>query len=196
MAEEKDDPIEVLSPDDAECGPAMLACTPLERKFVVALVEGHARNHTQAALMAGKYTSRQSAGAAAWRWMASQRVLLALKEWTQHAMEGDVYLGRRALREIVSDPMHKDRFKAVVELFNRNGMLVETVQRHIVEDRRDTREIVLAAIDMARQLGDPRLAYKLLGNSVPTDIIDAEFSEVKETVKVETGSEGLEDILA
>lgn len=185
----------IYAPADDECGPAMRLCTENERKFIVALVELGARNATQAAMMLGTFTTRESAAVSACRWKNNERVKNALKEWTQHALEGDVHLAQRALREIISDPLHKDRFKAVQELFNRNGMLVETVQRHIIEDTRDTREIVRAAIDYARSLGDAQLAYKLLGTSVPKDVIDAEFTEVKETVPV-TVQDDLEDLLS
>ncbi len=185
---EVDDTGAIIAPSDEDCGPAMRACTENERKFIVALVERGARNRTQAAMMLGNYATRESAQVVAHRWFHSERVQLALKEWTQKALEGDVYLARRALREIISDPMHKDRFKAVQELFNRNGMLVETITRHVVEDNRATKDIIRTAIDYARSLGDERLAYKLLGPSYKKEAIDAEFVEID-------GSEGLEDLL-
>jgi len=179
-------PIE-LPPED-QLGPAMRAARPLARKFVVALVELGAESYTRAALMTGHFATKESAQAWSSREMRNPKVREALREWTQTAMEGDVYLGRRALREIVSDPMHKDRLKAVDMLFNRNGMLVETVQRHIVEDSRSTREMIIEAVQLARKNGiDPRT---LLGPNIPKDILDAEFTEVPDD-----GSEGLEDLL-
>lgn len=173
-------------PDDADLGPQMRECTVAEREFVVALFQTGARNYTEAALMTGRFESKESAQAAGSRWMSKPRVLMALDEFTRLTMKGGLATSTKALMEIASDVMHKDRFKAAVEILNRNGHLVETVSRHIIEDNRDVSEIVKVAIQYARQLGDPSLAYKLLGNSVPKDVIDAEFEEVDE----------LEDLLA
>jgi hypothetical protein len=96
-------------------------------------------------------------------------------------------LGASVLHEIAGDVMHKDRFKAGVELLNRSGLLVETQHRVTVEDNRSSKEIEDAIILLARRNGlDPRT---LLGHSpAKPDAVDAEFEELS--------SEGLEDLLA
>lgn len=181
----------VVVPDDEDLGPAMLACTIAEREFVVALFQTGARNQTDAAQLTGRYSNRDSANAAAARWMAKPRVVAALDEYTHVQMKMGLPLATKALLDLVIDASEPAiRFKAAQELFNRNGHLIATVQRHIIEDSRDTKDIVLAAIAYARDLGDERLAYKLLGNSVRKEVIDAEFAEV-----ATDGSDGLEDLI-
>lgn len=167
-------------PDEADMGPAMRDCTEAEREFVVAMFQTGAQNYTQAALATGRFGTRESAQMAGSRWMARPRVLLALDEFTRITMKGGLATSTKALLEIANDPMHKDRFKASVEILNRNGHIVETVSRHIVEDVRDTKEIIRMAVEYAKRLGDQSLAYKLLGNAVPKEVLDAEFTEVKE----------------
>lgn len=178
-------------PDDDDLGPAMRICSVPQREFIVALFQTGCKNYSDAAFLTGRYKSRDVAQAASSRWMSNPKVLAALDEYTRMTMKMGLPLAHRALMELVvgadSDAV---RFKAAVELFNRNGHLVETVSRHIIEDTRDTKEIVKIAIDYARSLGDPALAYKLLGNSVPKNIIDAEFVEVRDD-----GTNGLEDLL-
>lgn len=192
---EKRAPISLMvAPSKEDCGPAMAACSELQRKFIVALVELGADNYTRAALMTGHFSTEASAQAWSSRMMHSQKVLSGLREHTELAIKGDVHLARRALMEIAKDPLHKDRLKAAVELFNRNGMIVETVQRHIVQDDRETKEIIRSAIEYAKQAGvDPKA---LLGNSFnEKDFIDAEFTEVSPKQPA-MSSDGLEDVLA
>lgn len=178
-------------PDEDDLGPAMKACSDAEREFVVSLFNLGCRNYTDAAFATGRYKDRGVAQAASSRFMARGHVVAALDEHTRTIMKMGLPLATKALMELVvgadSDAV---RFKAATELMNRNGHIVETVQRHIVEDRRTTREMIVEAVQLARKNGlDPRT---LLGN-IPQDILDAEFSEV---ISETNGSEGLEDILS
>lgn len=173
-------------PDYEDLGPAMRACTEAEREFVVALFQNGATNYTEAALLTGRFTSRESAQAASSRWMAKPRVLLALDEFVQVSMKQGLAISTKALIEIASDTMHKDRLKASIELLNRNGHLVETVQRHIIEHEADT--TTKSLLEEIRSLAadpDVRKALK-------TGFIEGEYTELTNG----DGSEGLEDLLS
>jgi hypothetical protein len=102
-------------------------------------------------------------------------------------LRSGVALGAAALKEIARDPMHKDRFKASVELLNRGGLLVETQHRLIVQnDTRSTAQIRHDVEEALKRLYPP-------GTPIPAALmppIDAEFAEV-----AKENFDGLDDIL-
>lgn len=167
----------IVVPDETDLGPAMRECTSAEREFVVAMFQVGCKNQMTAAILTGRFTNERSASVSACRWMAKPRVLAALDEYTRITMKMGLPLGTNALIDIASDYMHKDRFKAAVELLNRNGHIVETVQRHIVEHELSMKEV---ETELAK------LGYDIK----PTNAIEGEFTEVDDD-----GSEGLEDLI-
>ena len=185
-------PPHFMMPVEPHMGPAMQALTENQRAFVVAMLETGARDATRCATIAGFGNTEGARWQAGHRLSHNPKVLAAIREEADKRLRSGAILGASVLVEIASNPLHKDQFKAGVELLNRSGLLVETQHRVIVEDdRRDSKEIEAAIIALAKRLGvDP---VKLLGvrseAAVKADAIDGEFEEVA------MSSEGLEDLL-
>lgn len=163
----------------------MLSCTPGERAFVIALVMTGGADQGKAAYDAGFGNSIEVASVQAARMVRRPRVISAIREEADKAMQGDALLGRAVLREIAADTRHKDRFKAGVELLNRAGLLVETTRRLIVQDDSRTEEQIKQDIETI---------FKKLYKDQPLPVslqppIDAEFSEVVKS------SDGIEDLI-
>lgn len=167
--------------DESELGEAMLACTPAQRAFVVALVETGAQDHARAAEMAGIGGSTASAAVWACRTIRNPKVIAAIHEEADMALRGDALLGRAVLKEIALDRAHKDRFKAGVELLNRAGLIVETHHRLIVQDDRRTNDEIRKDVE-----GMLKALYK--GRELPAMLLPPLEGEV-------LSSEGLEDVL-
>lgn len=126
-------------PDDRDCGEAMRALTRPQRAFVTALVQvgGAPKKHTECAMRAGYGNNPRSAETLASNMMRNPKIIAALKEETERLIKGSVLLGASVLAEIAGDPMHKDRFKAGLELARLSGFITETKHTVTVEDHRD-----------------------------------------------------------
>lgn len=159
----------IEQPDEESLGPAMLACIPDERRFVVALVETGG-NWTNAAALAGYGAARH----AATRLKSRPRVLEAIREHAESELRAGVIIATSALLEIASDPMSKQRFAASKEILDRaQVLLVETQHRVVVENRQTTKELIDFITKTALANGlDPKT---LLGQNA---VIDAEYVEV------------------
>lgn len=175
---------------DEVCGPRMLACTPAERAFAYAWVFGGSKSQKEAAIAAGFSNTGDSAKTKGSELMRRPTVQAAIEELSRGLMRTE---GPASIREIIRLRDHaadeRVRLKAAQDLLDRCG-LGAVQQSHVtVEhvDDRETKEIVAAAIEYARHLGDARLAYKLLGDSVPKDVIDAEFVEIAADVSTRSG---------
>jgi phage terminase small subunit len=157
----------------------------MERKFVIALVETGGDNAAQAARFAGCATGREAQ--AAWEWKRRPRVLAAIREMAEFQLRAGALLGASAMIEIARDPLHKDRLKAADRLMERAGMLVIQRSEHIVEDRRETKEIIAGLKDLAERAGIP--LETILGKGAK-DVVDGEYEDVDDS-----STEGLEDLL-
>lgn len=166
--------IGLLAPDE-DIGPCMRDLTEPQRAFVKNYVANGGSNELDAAFRAGFGETSQSAAGAADRMMKMPRILSAIREEADKRLKSGAVLAASVLVEIASNRMHRDQYKAAVELLNRAGLVVEGVSRVIVEDHRTEEEIVRRITDLSSKLGiDPK---KLLGN----DVVDAEFTEVPGT---------------
>jgi phage terminase small subunit len=169
-------------PSDTECGEAMRLLTPSQRAFVVALVESGAENHTQCAMRAGYSDNAKAASVISTRMMRNPKIIAAIREEADRALQGDALLGRAVLVSIAKDVRHKDRFKAGVELLNRAGLLVETRQRITIEDNRDDnalREEVQSMLEkLFAQPVLPKIAHAETLHAPPVAALDGEFTEV------------------
>lgn len=180
-------------PDDL--GPAMLACTPGQQRFVVAWMDmgGDDKVARQAASMAGYGGTEQALGVATFRLRHNPLVLAAMREMADRMLRSGAVLGAAALKEIARDALHKDRFKASVELLNRAGLLVETQHRLVIQnDTRTTAQIRHDVEEAFKRLYPP-------GTPMPAQLmppVDAEFVEVSKPKEPVLSSEGLEDILS
>ena len=179
---------EIIVPKQFANGPAMSELTELQQKFVMVLADvgGDAK---KAAMLAGYSHGKNGThlGVEGWRNTHNPKVLAAIREVADQRIRGGGILAASVLVEIASDPMHKDRLKAAVELANRGGL--EHVQKIEVlhkDDRLDP-EVVANIIRLAKEQGvNPK---KYLGYDPDKEAaIEGDFEEV-------TGMEGLEDCL-
>lgn len=160
-------------------GPAMTACNERERAFVLALLETGS-NMARAAEIAGYGGVEGSARTAGWRLSHRKRVVAAVKEETETRINLGAAVAGAALLGIVADPLHKDHYKATVEVLNRAGLQLTTKHEVNVRDDRSLAQLEQFVLATAEKYGmDPK---KLLGKnegSLPAPI-DAEFEEVDE----------------
>ena len=173
----------VMVPQDDILGPAMRVLTEGQRAFVIAHLLDGGRNNTQAAIMAGYGGTPESARTRAFELMRTPKILAAIREEADRRLRSGAALAASALLEMAADPMHKDRYKASVELLNRAGMVVEDVKRVIHEDYRSNAEIKTAILALAKA---NNLDIKALG--IAEEPLEAEFEELS--------SDGIEDLLA
>lgn len=179
---------QVVVPPMEELGPAMRAITPQQQGFIVALVTCGASNATQAAMVAGYGGTDAATKVAAKYLMRNPRVLAALREESDKFIRSHALIGAKRIVEIALNPMHKDSYKASVELLNRADLIVRTEHKVVVEDNRTTADVISAICDMAKRNNiDPKT---LLGYD-PMLVTDAQYTDV-----TDEGSDGLEDLLA
>jgi len=158
----------VLDPE-ATHGPAFSALTEMQQKFVIASLMLGGSNEAEAARCAGYEVT--SAKQAAHALMRKPHVIAAMREEAEMRMNGGALLASSALLAIVKNPLHKEHFKACIELLNRSGL--QFIQKHEVihTDNRTAAELVAYI---------KQVAPKLLG--VPQDVVDAEYSEVDQSL--------------
>ncbi len=157
-------------------GPAMQALNEGQRNFVIALLETGAKDNTLAAEMAGYSGTQGSRKVQAYRLIHNPKVLAAIREEGERRLRSGAILGASVLIEIASDTMHKDRFKAAVELLNRSGLLVETQHRVIVEnDTRSAEQIRSEVVELFKRLNPGQPPPLALAKP-----IDVEYAEVSD----------------
>jgi hypothetical protein len=178
----------VKVPPDGSLGPAMLACTPGMRAFVIALISTAGTNKGFAAMLAGYGGdgNDNAQAVAGTRLAAHPKVIAAIKEEAEKRMSAGAGLAANVILEIAMDPMHKDRLKAAEMLKNQAGLLIAQKHEHVVEikDDRSTAEIQRQTLALAERLG-----VKL--PQIESRVIDGEFESVEDSGSLE----GLEDIL-
>jgi hypothetical protein len=167
----------VPDPEIEGLGPAMLACTAVERRFALAAVMYPLAKDWQIAKAAG--CSDKSHGylrRAAHRFFHSERVLAAIRECADKRIRSGAMLGIAVIEKIVRNDRHQDQFKAATWLAGLNRF---TVDQNIKVDhthRDESGAALLGRIEqLAAKLGVPVQA--LLGGP---KVIDGEFSEVSD----------------
>lgn len=172
--------------DETGLGKHMLALTPRQRAFVYALVETGG-NATQAALAAGygaesethdkKVATCRTRG---YQLAHDEKILTAIKEEASKRLNSGALLAASALLEIVLDPKHKSRLKAIEVLLDRSGLVVKNESTLNINVNGGSDSDAVARIkDLSGKLGiDPRV---LLGNAGV--VVDAEFSVVEAPIR-------------
>ena len=166
----------------------MQALTPLQRGWVWALLAQGGKDNKRAAIVAGY--SEASSHQQGYLNAHNPKIIRAVREEADRRLRSGALLGASVLLEIAGDVMHKDRYKAAVELLDRSGLLVVREQRISVEHKDDAamvdRIIVLArtlGLDPTQLLGSAGVEVKKL--PAPIDV---------EYVEVTPAPEGLEDL--
>lgn len=175
-----------LNPRDL--GPAMLACTERQRRFVICMLEMPNVDHTKAARAAG-FADKDDSGirATAWRLAHSERVQAAIQEEARKRINSMAIVAASRLGEMLENPGHKDHYKAVTAVLNRTGLHEKTESvstvRHEVAD-----EAAIEKIErLARALNLD--ASALLGRA------GVKRPKVIDITPESSGREGLEDLL-
>lgn len=146
--------------------------TDMQRRFVRALCETGGTNYTLAARMAGYTGNDQTINVTAHRLAHDPAILAALREEADRRLRSGAILGASVLIEIAGDTMHKDRYRAAVELLNRAGLQVINEQKITVEHTGGEKAMIERIASMAQQLGIDH--KKLLGG-----FVEGEFEEVR-----------------
>lgn len=148
--------------DPKTMGPAMQACTAMQRRFVICLLEMPNSDHTAAARMAGYAdTGTSSIRSAACRLAHDPKVQAAIQEEAKKRMDGAAILAVSRLVEMLDNPGHKDHFKAITAVLNRVGLHEKSESlstiRHEVADEAAIEKVVrlsaLLGLDSAVLLG-------------------------------------------
>jgi len=128
----------VTLPDEEDMGPALRACTPKQRCFVLELKVGPAGYGSEIrAIKAAGYGSPTSSDLSM-RVMASQvlhneKVQSALKEVGSRTIRAEAFQSIKNTVAIANDLTHRDCLKANLALMDRGGFAVETVHHVAVE---------------------------------------------------------------
>jgi len=158
-------------------GPAMYGITPMQRKFVLAYMSQGGVNPWEAVRDAGYKGTVES-----WRDIAAgllrdKKILDAFREMADRRLQSGAVLASSVLLEVAGNPLHKDQYKAAVEILDRSGLVVEEVKRVIVEDHRSVEDIERRITQLATRLGlDPKAL-------LPSNVADAAFTVVDDELE-------------
>lgn len=165
-------------------GPAMLALTNMQQRFVLAMLEIGDGNYSEAYRAAGYSDSSQEVVKANAHKVAHYpAVQAAMHEEGQKRLNGvmpmalaklvEFVQGSRNINGVVDTIPHKEQLKALEMVLNRVGMQATTKHEMVVEHRSNAEQIEKVK-EMAAKLGlDPK---QLLGQA--GIVVDAEFTEV------------------
>jgi len=161
--------ISIPLPADDDLGPAMRRLTDMQKKYVIAyLMNPTLHGHTQAAIIAGYGKNRHdTAKHMAWLLSHNEKVQAAMREEADRRIRTGAIIASSRLLDIVEDKTHKDNFKAVVEVLNRAGLIVETQHRVVVERDDDMMSVIERVKKQAVALGlDPAMLLKKVGLTI------------------------------
>jgi hypothetical protein len=186
--------------EDDELGPAMLACSIQERRFVRALFEGKPGHGSGArAARAAEYGNRDGSSSAqtmariANRLFNRQRVIDAMQECTRKLLRAEAPLAVEVVREVMRDRKHKDRLRAAFGVLERLDPVEAKIDMTVthkderpgsdaagVKILRWLRDLGVSRDKQIEALGYNRLPHleRLLAEQDGTPIIEAEYHEV------------------
>src|ERR1700687_4993056 len=110
-------------PEDRSYGPAMEACTELERAFIEAYFEHPNYTPGQLAEIAGyaKGTNPSQLRVTGHRVIHKEKVIAAINEETSKRMRGAGFIGVVGIIKVAMNEAHKDHLKACAMLSDRTG---------------------------------------------------------------------------
>ena len=177
----KDLPIE-------ELGPKMLACTPIERRFVQACVTIGAGHWARAAGLAGYKGSPEVLKVTGWRCSQRQRVREAMLECAAANLSAHALAAQATVIEIMTDDRadKKVRLSAAAMVMDRTGMHAKSEHNvnvtHELGDKASMIALLKSKVEANPEIINslPEPVRKLLEapKAAPAPVIDAEFTEV------------------
>jgi hypothetical protein len=167
-------PAPIEDPSEDDLGPAMLALSAMQRKFVVAMVEQGGSAY-RCALAAG-YSDGPGIRQNAWALSHNTRVQEAIREFGLKMMGVGALTALKFCLETVDNPAvePQHRLKAATILMDRGGMPAISEQKISVVHKDETsQELIKQITAMSKTLGvDPK---KLIGGQA----VEAEYEEIK-----------------
>lgn len=153
----------VPDPDEGVLGPAMLACSPSQRRFAIAAVMYPLAKDWQIAKAAGySDKSHGSLRVKAHQNFHSEKVLAAIRECADKEVRSGAMLGIATIKKIVRADGHRDQFKAAAWLAGLNGFAVAqniNINQHVTDNsgqavlERIQKAAAVLGIDPAQLLG-------------------------------------------
>lgn len=115
--------------------------------------------------------------------MHEDRIVAAIREESHFRFGGMTSKAIAVYREVLDDPMHKERVKVATAVLDRTGYGMKTEHHVVVEHKADDNEMLERAKLLALEMGmDPQrlIGYRpeLLAEVKPTDVIEGEFEEI------------------
>jgi phage terminase small subunit len=150
-------PYTLPDPDPSELGPAMLACTALQRRFVRGFVSAGGKNLSAIAEAAGYSNVRDGAKVRAQECLHNPKVLEAVREEVGRTFTPMAVMASHTLRQLAEKgESEKVRLAAADKILGHAGFVVQSKQEIIVrrEDGRSTADLMSA---MQRLLENRRI---------------------------------------
>ncbi len=138
-------------------GPAMTACLPKERAFVLALLDG--KTGAQAARQAGygvEGSTAETFARIAHRTLTRNRVIEALAEQSRKTIRSLAPSAIQAVKDILTTTNHKDRAKVALNVIERVDPTVQRVDAHVTHEIVDHRQEALTQLRALKALGVTR----------------------------------------
>jgi hypothetical protein len=177
----------IEDPPLSDLGPCMLACTPLQRRFVIALCILGTDDHSKAAAYAGstanaETTSLSVVASQLWR---NENVQKALHEENIKRLQSGQAIAVSTLIQLSARGLKEEtRLKASVAILNRTGLHEVSEHKVMTQDVSKTDEAMIARIRQLiaknpdnEKLVPPQLLAIVKAQPAP---IDAEFEVVKD----------------
>ena len=161
-------------------GPAMLALSPMMRRYVVMWCEHPNFGPKALAKAAGYQGDDNCLAVTGHRVSHDKKVLAAMDEEASKRLRYGGAIGVAAVVKIALNEAHKDHLKAALALMDRTGRHAMSEHKVVVDDKRpETKAELIAAIKrVAGEAGlDDGAVQKLIGVDVG-NVVDAEFEEI------------------
>lgn len=167
--------VEISPEDRAGFGPAMLALTERQQRFVLACLMTGRDNNAEHARMAGYIGTPATIAVTGFRVAHDPKVLAAMLEEATKRMHSGVLLATSRLMHLAANAKEeKDQLKAISMILNRAGLHEKTEHKLTVKHETNEAEMLKQIERMAEFLGvDPK---KLTGNVA---ILDGEFKVIE-----------------
>lgn len=166
-------PIENPPPEDL--GPAMLALTPQQRRFVVGWIQSRGKNAAAVARASGYSDIKEGAKVRAFEVLHSPKVMRALHEEAGRRLDGMAAIAVAVLEQNLASSDIKARQAAADSILDRTGYPRRSEQAIEHEDKRPQRSYEQLLSAVAQKLRQHNVVQAL----PPPDVKDAEFTEVK-----------------